>query len=151
MFSLLGDLFAPSQRAFVAALVQIAMGFGMSLGQLIAGVIGASRQPAATGEAVLLRRPGIIPRIFSGISVRCGDERAAAAGVRWQPESAASRVAACVCCCTTNAPRGMIDASRLSVTCSRSSKMSLVSPGCVRGPQYVYDCAAALREGSTYI
>ncbi len=40
VFSLLGDLFSVHQRAFVAALVQIAMGFGMSLGQLIAGVIG---------------------------------------------------------------------------------------------------------------
>lgn len=42
VFSLLGDLFAPSQRAFVAALVQIAMGIGMSLGQLIAGVLGGN-------------------------------------------------------------------------------------------------------------
>ena len=40
VFSLLGDFFSVHQRAFVAALVQIAMGFGMSLGQLIAGVIG---------------------------------------------------------------------------------------------------------------
>lgn len=40
MFSLLGDFFSVHQRAFVAALVQIAMGAGMSLGQLIAGVLG---------------------------------------------------------------------------------------------------------------
>lgn len=44
VFSLLGDLFAPDQRAFVAALVQIAMGAGMSLGQLTAGVIGEPPQ-----------------------------------------------------------------------------------------------------------
>lgn len=40
VFSLLGDFFSVHQRAFVAALVQIAMGAGMSLGQLIAGVVG---------------------------------------------------------------------------------------------------------------
>ena len=40
VFSLIGDFFSPHQRAFVAALVQIAMGAGMSLGQLVAGVLG---------------------------------------------------------------------------------------------------------------
>lgn len=45
VFSLIGDFFSPHQRAFVAALVQIAMGAGMSLGQLVAGVLGARRRP----------------------------------------------------------------------------------------------------------
>jgi len=40
IFSLLGDLFSVHQRAFVAALVQVAIFGGMSLGQLIAGLIG---------------------------------------------------------------------------------------------------------------
>ena len=43
VFSLIGDFFSPHQRAFVAALVQIAMGAGMSLGQLVAGVLGERR------------------------------------------------------------------------------------------------------------
>jgi MFS family permease len=46
VFSLIGDFFSPHQRAFVAALVQIAMGAGMSLGQLVAGVLGARRRPS---------------------------------------------------------------------------------------------------------
>ncbi|GAB4817048.1 hypothetical protein N2152v2_004094 [Parachlorella kessleri] len=42
VFSLLGDLFEPSKRAAVAAVVQLAMGVGLALGQGIAGFVGSS-------------------------------------------------------------------------------------------------------------
>ena len=45
IFSLLGDLFSVHQRAFVAALVQVAIFAGMSIGQLVAGLIGAPPYP----------------------------------------------------------------------------------------------------------
>lgn len=41
ILSLLGDLFAGEHRSGVAALVQVSTGFGMALGQMIAGFVGA--------------------------------------------------------------------------------------------------------------
>lgn len=38
--SLLGDLYPANQRAYVAALVQVSTGFGMAVGQMIAGFVG---------------------------------------------------------------------------------------------------------------
>jgi MFS family permease len=41
IFSLIGDLYGENERSAVAAMVQIAMGAGMALGQLVAGFAGA--------------------------------------------------------------------------------------------------------------
>lgn len=41
VFSLLGDLFEPRQRAAIAAVVQLATGVGLAVGQGIAGFLGA--------------------------------------------------------------------------------------------------------------
>ena len=43
VFSLVGDLFFPHQRAGVAAGIQLATGAGFAAGQFIAGFVGASR------------------------------------------------------------------------------------------------------------
>ena len=40
ILSLLGDLFPADQRSAVAALVQLSTGFGMAVGQMIAGFVG---------------------------------------------------------------------------------------------------------------
>lgn len=50
VFSLLGDLFEPRQRAAIAAVVQLATGVGLAVGQGIAGFVGA-RVLAFTGGA----------------------------------------------------------------------------------------------------
>ncbi len=52
MFSLLGDLFEPSKRAAVAAVVQLAMGVGLALGQGIAGFVGACAARPTLGRAL---------------------------------------------------------------------------------------------------
>ncbi len=49
VFSLVGDLFYVTQRANVAAGVQLATGIGFAAGQAIAGFVGAHSHTALTG------------------------------------------------------------------------------------------------------
>ena len=51
ILSLLGDLFSGEHRSAVAALVQVATGLGMAVGQMIAGFVGErSAAPLRTGS-----------------------------------------------------------------------------------------------------
>jgi MFS family permease len=45
VFSLLSDLFEPSKRSSISAVVQVATGVGLAAGQGIAGFAGARRSP----------------------------------------------------------------------------------------------------------
>ena len=49
---MLGDLFSSEHRSAVAALVQVATGFGMAVGQMIAGFIGAKGRLASPMPSV---------------------------------------------------------------------------------------------------
>jgi MFS family permease len=77
VFSLIGDFFSPHQRAFVAALVQIAMGFGMSLGQLIAGVLGERHRAITLNPTAVDPVPP--PAARSAVLTSCSDSGSYAA------------------------------------------------------------------------
>uniref|UniRef100_A0A383W382 Major facilitator superfamily (MFS) profile domain-containing protein n=1 Tax=Tetradesmus obliquus TaxID=3088 RepID=A0A383W382_TETOB len=68
VFSLMGDLFPTSQRSAMAALVQIAVGFGIGGGQLLAGMVG----PATNWKVpfVILAAPSLLLAVLLLLTVR---------------------------------------------------------------------------------
>ena len=60
VFSLVGDLFFPHQRAGVAAGIQLATGAGFAAGQFIAGFVGEPRVLCIAASGCMLQGPSML-------------------------------------------------------------------------------------------